>query len=389
VDVIVEGTSGTANVLVPVGSVATGRLEMSGALAVLLVALGALLSAGLVNIVYKSAGEGLLPVGAELAPLHRSRARRVAMLSVPVLGLLLLGGARWWQAVDRNYQETLYRPSPLVVSNDAGRLRIALGDTVFQRGVSPLVSDHGKLMHLFLVRQDDAHAFAHLHPRPVDTSAVPGFETRVPPLPAGDYHAFGDVVHETGFERTLVGTLTLGEPGRAAFAPADPDDAWFIGEASREGMVRLDDGLHMRMTMEPAGLIEAGREVTIRVAVIDAAGAPARLEPYLGMVAHAVVLRVDGSVYVHLHPMGTVTAAAQRVFHARDRGDTTSNGRIRLADHAMHGSVPAESVEGTVEFPYAFPRGGSYRVFVQVRRGGRILTGAFALTVAESPERRR
>jgi hypothetical protein len=36
-----------------------------------------------------------------------------------------------------------------------------------------------------------------------------------------------------------------------------------------------------------------------------------------------------------------------------------------------------------IEFPYEFPKGGEYRVFIQVKRAGRIQTGAFAVTVAE------
>jgi hypothetical protein len=37
-----------------------------------------------------------------------------------------------------------------------------------------------------------------------------------------------------------------------------------------------------------------------------------------------------------------------------------------------------------IEFPYAFPSGGNYRLFVQVKRAGRILTGAFAIAVVEA-----
>src|SRR5438270_4147871 len=110
--------------------------------------------------------------------------------------------------------------------------------------------------------------------------------------------------------------------------------------------------------MKPAGLIEAGREEMLHLTVTDSSGKPAALEPYLGMAAHAVIARVDGTVYVHLHPMGTITLAAQQAFLARDRGDTTTGGALILpAAHPM--VLPVES---SIDIPYAFPKGGSYRL---------------------------
>jgi hypothetical protein len=108
-------------------------------------------------------------------------------------------------------------------------------------------------------------------------------------------------------------------------------------------------------------------------------GTLATLEPYLGMTAHAVIARGDGSVFVHLHPAGTISVAAQQVFALRDRGDTTSNGRLRLSSEmAMQHMVviPAE-----FSFPYVFPRPGPYRLWVEVRRSGRVLTGVFDVIV--------
>ena len=165
---------------------------------------------------------------------------------------------------------------------------------------------------------------------------------------------------------------------------SDPDDAWFVGDAATDGSATLADGSTMRVELLPAGEVSAGTEKTIRVSVMDAKGAPARLEAYLGMPAHGVVTRLDGSVYVHLHPMGTITMAAQDAFAIRDRGDTTSSGRLVLVDHAKHMAVRADTMPSVIEFPYEFPKGGEYRVFVQVKRGGRIHTGAFAVNVADS-----
>jgi hypothetical protein len=103
--------------------------------------------------------------------------------------------------------------------------------------------------------------------------------------------------------------------------------------------------------------------------VRDPAGAPAALEPYMGMASHAVVLRDDGSVFVHLHPMGTVSMASLQKFAAQ--------GPDGASPHAMHHEAP----EGKVSFPYAFPKPGPYRLWVQVRTNGLVRTGVFDLLV--------
>ena len=386
VDVIVSGARGDANVLVPIASVATGRLAMDPALGAVLAVFGVILVAGLVTIVYKAAGESLLSASEDMEPGRLRNARRVAAITIPILGLAIFGGARWWNNVDRDYERTLYRASPLKLTLQGSTLELAAVDSLFLPGgvrVSALIPDHGKMMHLFLVKSGDAGAFAHLHPTPIDSGASPTFRVQVPALPAGTYHVYGDVVHETGFERTLVGTLELpgGEIGRSPGREADQDDAWFVGPASTQLSTSLGDGSTMQVETTPSGPIAAGQDVTLRITVRDAAGTPAPLEPYLGMSAHGVVTKLDGSVYVHLHPMGTITKAAQDVFLARDAGDTTATGMPR--SHAAHVPASADSTATLVEFPYAFPSGGNYRLFVQVKRGGRILTGAFALPIAD------
>ena len=83
--------------------------------------------------------------------------------------------------------------------------------------------------------------------------------------------------------------------------------------------------------------------------------------------------------------MGTVSMAVQRLFDLRDRGDTTSTGRLRVDDSASAqrpGAMqPGMSMRGVLSFPYEFPKAGRYRIWVQAKRGGHVLTGSFVATV--------
>ena len=384
VDVTVEGARGSGVAVVPVMSMATRVLEMDGRLGALLAAFGLVLFAGLVTIVRAGASEALLAPG--VAPDRRQRVRgwAAAALAVVLLTGAVGGGRAWWDAEDRAYRQGMFERLALDATVRAdpaashGRvLELRLSDPRWLAGEwTPLVPDHGKLMHVFLVGED-ARAFAHLHPEPLDGAR---FELALPLLPAGRYALYADVTHESGFAQTLVAEVDLAggvsaEAPEAARQP-DPDDSWWTGEpavveaSGGSAVARLPGGAEVRW-MDPPARVAAGEDLLLRFEVVEADGSPAALEPYMGMAAHAAVRRSDGGVFVHLHPMGSIYAAA----------------RERMAEGQGAGPLPhAEPHLGAsheVSIPYAFPSAGRYHLWVQVKRSGEVVTAAFRIEVAE------
>ena len=387
VRVTVAGDRGTGTAMIPVSAVATRVLSMDRRFGWVLGGLGLILVAGAITIIGAAARESVLPPGE--MPDRRMRVRgRVAMIVGGLLLVLLLGGGkRWWNSVDREYRRSLDRQwettAEVVPGAEGPRLRFSIVDSVWrglgwrQRAATPLIPDHGKLMHLFVIRADDADAFAHLHPVSTDSSA---FESPLPPLPAGHYRLFADVTHESGFARTLVALVDLPAPGSPE--PLDPDDAWLVG-APVDSVAPLSGGASLVWEHRPPSLA-AGQDAALTFAVREPDGSIGSVEPYLGMSGHAVVMREDGKVYVHLHPMGTVSAAAAVALRERGPADTAwgALGR-RLTESGALGAHDGHQpmFEGRSTFPYAFPEPGRYRIWVQVRRHGRVETAAYRVEV--------
>ena len=373
VRVHVDGERGSGELFIPVNNVATRRLAMQRPLGILLLGLGAFLAVGLLTIVGAAVREGMLPPGQE--PDRRLVRRSWILRGAWVVGiaLALLGGRAWWSSVDAAYRRNLERALEVhtTVSEKAGA-RVAtmeLVDSGFATR-TPLVPDHGKLMHLFLVR-DDGAAFAHLHP----SRDSMRFSAELPPIPAGRYRVYGDVVHASGFARTLTDTVDVGQTRTSErWQESDPDASWIHAGATSGSLAVVPGGT---ITWERPETITAGATGLLRFAARDSSGRPMSLEPYMGMKAHGAVERVDGGVFVHLHPMGTISMAAQRQFERRSRGDTTL---VPTTDSPAPAHESHE-VPGVITFPYAFPSAGRYRVWVQVKNAGQVLTGAFVTDV--------
>ncbi len=441
VEVGVAGAAGEGTVFVPVLALAERRLVMSPAVGLGLGAAALFLFAGAVTIIGAAVRESVLEPGREPDGWRRRRGR-VAMAAFSVLLVAVLaGGWRWWDAVDAAYRARIYRPwsttAALTAAGGRQVLTLAIDDARWaaSRGEpgAALLPDHGKLMHMFLVRAEDLSAFAHVHPVR-DGGSDTSFSVPLPPLPAGEYRVYADIVHENGFAPTLVNTVRVprsapgagrtspaggeapaagGSPGAggsgaaggslaagsslaagggtpaadAGDAPAgapvpDPDDSWATLHpygASASESYPLPSGRNMRW--ERDGPIGVDEEATLRFSVTEPDGTPSALEPYMGMLSHAAVLRRDGSLFMHLHPAGSINLTAQRRFAEAEGGAEAAGG----APGAEHGGYSPSGPANRVTFPFVFPEPGAYRIVVQVKPGAAVDTAAFDVAVGEAP----
>jgi hypothetical protein len=290
----------------------------------------------------------------------------------------------------------LYKPAIMKVETRAERGRRLLRLTKEgMRNDYPLVPDHGKLMHLFLVREPRLDAFAHLHPVKLKKDT---FEVSLPPLPTGTYRAYADVTYETGWADTLVGEFNLEIPpaseseGQPGF---DPDDSWYVGGAAAQDKneaVAVSSPKGYMLTWLQEKPLAAHVPADLKFAVRSMDGTPVKLEPYMGMLGHAAIRRDDGSVFAHIHPGGSISMASQQLFELRDAGKLPIQIDQKAEDpicqlpsveesQAVWLKQGASARENVVSFPYEFPQPGRYRIWVQVKVNGRVLTGAFDLDV--------
>lgn len=426
VKIIINGKRGKGETLIPIAALATAKRDLPKSLGWILAGLALLLVGIMTTIIGASTSDSLLKPGVEGDKKSKRRRTVGSTVGLSFCGLLLFIGNNWWGSISKEYRERyMFRPymanSSIKIENAQRVLNFKIdSNSVEGRWTSYMIPDHGKLMHMFLVRQGTLDAFAHLHPTRKDTLT---FEAPLPNLPAGKYLVYADILRFHGLQYTIADTVEIPalKISQESFQKqtGDSDDTYVVtnpintkASAVQDAGISicgspgvktpLQDGSSIIWEEKPNQTLKAGEVYNLKFSVMSPDGKPAELQTYLGMMGHAAVLKEDGSVYIHLHPNGTFSTTSQQVMekrvsestnpspkfaNAKQFRDSVDNVLLQLQslteeerDKYLMGGMVHESKGhhgGSVTFPYVFPSAGNYRIWLQVKRNGKILTGAF------------
>jgi hypothetical protein len=207
---------------------------------------------------------------------------------------------------------------------------------------------HEKPMHL-LITSDDLAIFDHIHPKPeADGRFV--VETKFPS--AGKYKLYID--YKPKDEDQRIGRIDVNVSGpareRVSLVPDKEETKVFD---------------NIKVTMEPDKPLKAGESIKLNFKVEDAkTGKPVTdLEPYLGAMAHFVIISEDSKEFLHAHPEGHDHEGGQG--EAPDHGAVGAHGGPEVSAHTV------------------FPKPGLYKTWAQFQRGGKVIITNFVVKVAE------
>ena len=230
------------------------------------------------------------------------------------------------------------QPAP----GQAVTLRYRISDAASGQPITNLPIDHERPMHLILTSMDLTQ-FQHIHP----TLAADGSYTVTTTLPqAGTYSLASEFLHNgqtvLDQEQLTVGAASV--PG----TPPAPD----LTPKTAGGVT---------VALAKPQIIKAGATMPLNVLVTQDGAAVADLQPYLGAAAHVAIVRSGGGDFQHTHAEGSDT-------HSHD-GAT--------ADHEH--SALTGPFGPSLAFNATFPLPGTYKIWVQINRGGEVITTAFVV----------
>jgi hypothetical protein len=200
-------------------------------------------------------------------------------------------------------------------------------------------------IHLVLVRDDLAYII-HQHP-PVGKSAT--IEKTVVFPAAGPYKLVVDIYPATGVQTNfqLFGVVHV----KGAYHPK-----------ALPSPTTADDINGYRFTLHGAAHLKAIQAALVEVDVTDPQGKPAPFSPWFGALAHAIFFRKGSLDYFHTHVCAPGVSGCTSVLGpSKVTGTSATPGKLRVG--------------------VLVPAPGTWRLFLQCKVDGHVLTAPFTLEV--------
>jgi hypothetical protein len=208
-------------------------------------------------------------------------------------------------------------------------------------------------VHLIIVRDDLAYII-HEHP-PISPSGILRQSVTFPA--PGPYHVLVDVYPD----------IPGGQPNFQLFRTVNVTGAYHPTKLPPLRAHQVIDGVHF--DMQPHAGIHAIQAAFLHVNVTDAHGKPIHFVPWFGALAHAIFFQQGTLNYFHTHVCAP---------------DASNCGSLA--------GVPASKISGSSAAPgkltlgVLLPVPGTWRLFVQLKVHGRVVTAPFTLNVASETQ---
>ena len=250
-------------------------------------------------------------------------------------------------AAARTYALTSFQPSSPVAVGKPTTVSFVIRQpdgkplTSFKRGPGPHTG-----VHLIIVRRD-LSTIIHRHPPVAANGTVRETITFTEP---GPYRVVIDAYpNTTGPQRNfqLFGTLRVA----GSYVPRSPPP--FAASDVVDGY---------RVTLHGTPHLRAIQAAFLTVTVTSPNGTPAKFTPWFGALAHAIFFREGSLDYFHTHVCAPGASGCTSTFGGA----------------AVTGS---SSTPGKLDVGVLVPVAGTWRLFLQCRVNGHIITAPFTLTV--------
>ena len=363
---------------IPINSIATEIEPMSFEVSIILFFLMLLLLFGATNIITIAYRESTIPYNQNINALKIKKSKAVMLLSFGILIFILYSGNKWWSDIETSYRENLYTPMKnevqLINNGKQNILQIFFTDELWLSGMIPdLMPDHGKIMHLYLINEDYSQ-LCHLHPkRNKENQNL--FEVVLPEIEYGQYHLYMDVTLESGFTSTLINKINYVSENinqiKYKILTSDKDDSYIS-----------DNPKYQLAWINKKNIFNTDEDINLSFQTQTIGGLPTTIEPYIQMGGHGAILKDDHSVFVHIHPIGTISMASQELYNQNDEIENSGVCYFGNADDSLKSYFKNQNSFVTFP-PILLDKSGKYIMWVQAKSEGEIITQKFDFIVVD------